>query len=283
MRHISFNGRIFAFIVALGFVLEGCVTLSTRSLERSKMFERAAQQEFRKIYLSTPPFVLTAYHKFLAPSNTLVVYIEGDGYAWASRTMPSDDPTPKRPLAFFLASEDPSTNVLYIARPGQFLKPGEKQIDQVYWTSRRYSEEVISAVNTAIDQVKRSSGAKQVSLIGYSGGATVAVLVVARRDDVVALRTVAGNLATDVFSRVHHISPLSGSIDPVSVASKIQGIPQRHFIGRRDRVIVSEIPKVFLAAEGDTDYKGLTEIEEADHLNGWVERWVELLAVPLHH
>ncbi len=253
--------------------LTGCATVEMPVVSRDDMFQAAVREGFKKQYLFAPPFVLTAYHKSAGASDTLVVYIEGDGYAWSSRTMPSDDPTPRHPLAFFLASEDQSPHVLYLARPGQFLADASPQVDQAYWTSKRYSEEVIQSTNAAIDQVKLSSGAGKVSLVGYSGGAAVAVLVAARRNDVIALRTVAGNLAPEVFTRLHHLSPLTGSLDPMAVALAVKGIPQRHFIGRRDAVVTRAVTEAFLDAEGDDSRQSLTEVDGADHLNGWAERW----------
>jgi len=259
----------------------GCATVQTQVASRDAMFQTADGQGFTKKYLSAPPFVLTSYHKVSAPSDTVVVYIEGDGFAWASRTCPSDDPTPKHPLAFFLASKDQSPNVLYLARPGQFPHAGGPQVDRSYWTSKRYSEEVVQSTNAAIDQVKLSSGAKKISLVGYSGGAAVAVLVAGRRSDVVALRTVAGNLAPEVFSTVHHLSPLSGSLDPVAVAAAVNEIPQHHFIGSNDTIVTKEVTDAFLDAEGDRSRQRLTTVAGADHTNGWVERWRNLLVVPL--
>ena len=103
---------------AIGFmsvvVLTGCATFGSQTDGRDNMFQTAVREGFKKQYLSVPPFVLTAYHKSTVPSDTLVVYIEGDGFAWSSRTRPSDNPTPKHPLAFFLACEDQSFNVLYL-------------------------------------------------------------------------------------------------------------------------------------------------------------------------
>ena len=261
--------------------LTGCATVGMQVGGRDDMLQTAVREGFKKQYLSAPPFVLTAYHKLAGASDSLVVYIEGDGYAWASRTMPSDDPTPKHPLAFYLASEDQSPNVLYVARPGQFPAAGSPQVDQAFWTSKRYSEEVIQSTNAAIDQVKISSGANKVSLVGYSGGAAVARLVAARRTDVVAIRTVAGNLASEVFARGHHLSPLSGSFDPVAVAQAVKGIPQRHFIGRRDTVVTRAVTEAFLDAEGDFLRQGLTDVADVDHWNGWAVGWSELLSEPL--
>ena len=237
---------------------------------------------FQRSYLSAPPFILTSFQKVRAPSDTMVIYIEGDGYAWASRTVPSDDPTPRHPLAFDLATQDPSGIVVYLARPGQFDANGRPLISRDYWTGKRYSEEVIQATSTAIDSLKKSLGVTKVSLVGYSGGAAVAVLVAARRSDVVALRTVAGNLASDVFAQRHHVSPLKGSLDPVAVASLIRKVPQLHFVGDRDTIVPKSIAETFLEKEGYPGYKSLIEVKGADHLNGWFREWKNLLRRPLN-
>ncbi|MBF0594768.1 MAG: alpha/beta hydrolase [Candidatus Omnitrophica bacterium] len=246
------------------------------------MDHKAVLEGFQKTYLSAPPFILTSFQKIKSPSDTLVVYIEGDGYAWASRTEPSDDPTPKHPLAFDLATQDPSAIVVYLARPGQFDAGGKPIISRDYWTRKRYSEEVIQATGIAIDSLKKSLGVSKVSLVGYSGGAAVAVLVAARRTDVVALRTVAGNLAPDVFAQLHHVSPLKGSLDPLSVASSIRAIPQVHFVGERDMVVSRSIVETFLKELGDPGHKRLVVVEDADHLDGWVRQWESLLKKPLN-
>lgn len=153
--------------------------------------------------------------------------------------------------------------------------------DPAYWRGKRYSEDVVHAVNAAIDMVKLSSGASRVSLAGFSGGGALAVLVAARRDDVVALRTVAGNLALDVFCGAHDISPLEGSLDPLTVASALKDIPQRHFIGSRDRVVPRAAAEAFLDAQGDMEHKRLIVVEGVDHMEGWRARWPGLLAEPL--
>ncbi|MBF0478010.1 MAG: alpha/beta hydrolase [Candidatus Omnitrophica bacterium] len=272
MFPINSKTLIWTVVIMAVIVLTGCASIETQ----------AVRERFIKQTLYAPPFYLTAYHKLSGSSDTLVVYIEGDGYAWVSRIVPSDDPTPRHPLAFFLATQDKSPNVLYLARPGQFLAAGAPAVDQAYWTSKRYSEEVIQSMNSAINEIKRSSGANKISLIGYSGGAAVAVLVAALRNDVTALRTVAGNLAPDVFSQEHHLSQLFGSLNPVTVAPTINAIPQRHFVGQKDRIVTKQVTEAFLDAEGDDSRQTMTEVYGADHTHGWKEHWQKLLLIPLH-
>lgn len=267
--------------VLTAMVLNGCATVGIESTNRGDMVQVAVREGFKKQYLSAPPFVLTAWLKENGSSDTVVVYIEGDGYAWTSRTEPSDDPTPKHPVAFELAVQDPSPCVVYLARPGQYGSKASLLPGKEYWTRKRYSEEVIQAMSAAIDSLKISLGASKVSLVGYSGGAAVAVLVAVRRHDVISIRTVAGNLAPGVFSDLHHVSQLKDSLDPEAVASSVRLIPQIHFIGDRDAVVPKAVVEAFLDREGDVDHKRLVEIENADHLQGWKQRWRELLDFPL--
>jgi pimeloyl-ACP methyl ester carboxylesterase len=273
--------RIGSSLIIAVFLLSGCASFLTRQSDYIWMDRKAALKGFKKIYLSVPPFILTAFQRINAASDVMVVYIEGDGYAWTSRTQPSDDPTPKHPLAFELSAQDPSAKVVYLARPGQFEAGGSPGVDQSYWTGKIYGEDVIRSANTALDSLKKSLGVSKISLVGYSGGAAVAVLVAARRDDIIALRTVAGNLAPNIFVRLHHVSPFNGSLDPLAVASSVKSIPQLHFVGDRDTIVPKSIASAFLDQEGDLDHKSLIEVRGAKHLDGWARRWNELLNKPL--
>lgn len=69
----------------------------------------------------------------------LVVYLEGDGRAWASRTIISADPTPVKPLAMWLARADGRPNVAYLARPCQYGGAGQSPCSPRYWSSHRFA------------------------------------------------------------------------------------------------------------------------------------------------
>ncbi len=223
------------------------------------------------------PFTLIGYVKYRLEGAALVIYIEGDGYAWSARNQPSSDPTPRHPVALELAVEDPSPNVLYLARPGQFGSSVDPECSFVYWTDRRFSEEVIAAMNDVVSRVVQEMSAKVVHLIGYSGGGAVAVLLAARRADIASLRTVAGNLDPTGVNRYHRVNPLVGSLDPMDVVTRIKGISQRHFIGGRDTVIPQTVARVFVEREGDADHQSITECIDAGHQGPWASRWQELL------
>lgn len=214
-------------------------------------------------------------HQRGEPVNT---YIEGDGHTKARNAVMSGDPSPGNPVALNLASRDKSENLLYISRPCQYMaQPDEKACSSKLWGERRYSPEVLNAYNEALDEVKKRYELTDINLIGYDGGANIAVALAASRSDVVSLRTVAGILnPTMVYAQTKE--PLdSDSILAPDIASKIATVPQHHFIGAGDTYVQSGVYHTFRQAMGDSECVHYTFVPDADHEAGWVEKWPELL------
>jgi len=222
--------------------------------------------------IQTNQFLLTTYQRFdnSDTSKKLVVYIEGDGMAWISRDQLSTNPTPLHPVALELASLDKSANILYIARPCQYLWPKVtiNNCSSNYWNNKRGSEEVIAAINQAISIVKARNNISSIKLVGYSGGGGIATLISDRRDDIDKLVTVAGNLNYQLFTKIHNITPMNGSIDPITVAKRIEFIPQLHYVGGDDSIVPEQIARSF------SDKVIL--VEGITHTN-WAEKWEILL------
>ena len=178
--------------------LAGCAGISPES--RWRHAEQLAQQAgWQKLRIPAEKFVLSAYvKKAQTQADTLTIYIEGDGFAWVSSSQASSDPTPRNPVGLQLAlrhPQAPGNAAGYLARPCQYVEPEDaRNCRQAYWTDRRFATEVIEASDQAIGVLKQRVGASRLVLVGYSGGGAVAALVAARRDDVVQLITVAGNL-----------------------------------------------------------------------------------------
>lgn len=93
-----------------------------------------------------------------------------------------------------------------------------------YWTSARFGQEVIDSLNTATSQAKTACGAEKVVLVGFSGGGGAAALLSAKRQDVVFLGTVAGNLDTETWANLQGVSPLAESLNPIAVSICLSGI-----------------------------------------------------------
>ena len=267
------------FLITISIL--GCATIPVFMDRLSVADSIVGKAGFTKEYIKTGNFTLMTFQRFNKPSDKISIYIEGDGRAWETKHRLSDDPTPSNPVALKLAALDPADNVAYIARPGQYSPTGIPECNSKYWSGYRFAPEVIDSFNTAIDILKAKSKTQHVELIGYSGGAAIVVLVAARRNDVVAFRTVAGNLDPKALSEYHHVSLLEGSMNPMDVAQKLAYIPQRHFVGSRDKVVPLAIAESFVKMEGDKDYEHITVVDDVSHNNGWQKHWKELLLIPL--
>lgn len=202
--------------------------------------------------------------------RTLHVFLEGDGKAWLSRNRPSGDPTPGRPTAFLLASKSTASPVLYLARPCQFTEDGEcRNCITPFWTSARFSEPVVHDMGQAIDQAMRLTGADRLVLIGYSGGGAVALLLAARRHDVAMVVTVAGNLDHAYWTRLHHVSPLRDSLNPVDRLPDLERVRQVHIVSREDAVMPPCVAEQFLERMADPGKAEIIILPSPGHGGPW--------------
>ncbi|GAB3130045.1 alpha/beta hydrolase family protein [Novispirillum itersonii] len=230
-----------------------------------------------RMLLKTDPFLLTTFVRITDRSQPVTIYIEGDGLAWASRTEVSRDPTPKDAQGLALAALDPAANVVYLARPCQYTDRSKNpSCAPAYWTGKRFAPEVITAMGRAVDQVAAQVPGQKINLVGYSGGGAVAVLVASRRQDVASIRTVAGNLDHAEVNRLAGVSQLTGSLNAIDVAAQVAKIPQIHYSGVNDRIVPPSISQRFTQATGSACVRSVS-VPGADHENGWINRWRELL------
>jgi hypothetical protein len=259
----------------------GCATMPVFMDRTSLAKNIASKAGFTKEYIKAGDFTLMTYQRFKKHSDSISIYIEGDGRAWETKHRLSDDPTPSNPVALRLAAVDSSGNIAYIARPGQFTASGFPECDSKYWSGFRFAPEVINSFNRAIDILKEKSGSKHVELVGYSGGGAIAVLVTSERSDITALRTIAGNLDPKALCIYHRVRQLDGSISPLDVAQKVAHIPQRHFVGSNDQIVPPFIARSFINKMGDKNDERITIVYGPTHHSGWSERWPELLKEPI--
>lgn len=269
--------------LSLVFISVGLVACANYGMGlRHDTAQRLAAPAFMvKKEIPAAPFLLTAYERVNDPQKPVHVYIEGDGLAWISKKQKSMNPTPKNPVALHLAAFDNAKNVIWIARPCQYsdLLDENTPCDSAYWGSRRYAPEVISSFNSALDNIKGRYGVREFHLIGFSGGGTVAALLAAEREDILSLRTVAGNLDHRAHSAFHNVSVLENSLNPADYAQALSKVPQVHFIGGQDEVVPPKILHSYMQALGDTSCVHYEFIQEASHMKGWGNKWPELLKI----
>jgi hypothetical protein len=265
----------------LSLLLTSCIQVPTLLERNSHTQEITAKASWAQESIVTDTFILRAYvpkASIRPPTKSLglTIYIEGDGLAWLNSSTPSSNPTPIYPLALKLAMKDAGPSA-YLARPCQFIDLEEqKNCTHKYWTSHRFSEEVIYAIDQAIDQLKLRFGAKQLTLVGYSGGGAVAALVSVRRNDVEWLITIAGNLDHKAWSTEHHLTPLTGSLNPADAWRQLENIPQTHFVGGKDAIVGEPIARAYASNFKSGELPIIKVIPDFDHRCCWEDRWPAL-------
>ena len=223
-------------------------------------------------------FVLKVYYRFSRQGNPIQVYIEGDGRAWVSKTKASRNPSPRNPVGLRLAVRDPGKNVMYIARPCQYVSFRKNPLcDYAYWTDKRFAQEVIDSISAVVDWGKKQANASKINVIGFSGGGAVAILVSVGRTDVRSIRTVAGNIDHKVWTAHHNVDPLSGSLNAADVAVDVSAIPQIHYVGARDKVIGRYVADSFTSKMGSRNCVNLKIVPGVTHTKGWENVWSKLI------
>lgn len=228
--------------------------------------------------VQTDGFILTSFYRITRPDQPLTVYIEGDGFAWRTRSQPSLNPTPIKAQGLALAAKDPAANVLYLARPCQFTPiSANPRCDVRYWTSRRFAEEVVVSMNQAVEQYAARLPGQPLHLVGYSGGATIAALLAARRQDVASLRSVAGNLDVAEVNRLHRVTPMPDSLNAIDVAPLLSGLPQIHYVGSEDKIVPPSIAQRFASAAAGLCTR-VRVVPGMSHDGDWAQGWSQLIS-----
>jgi len=260
-------------------LLTSCASPPSLQQRQGSAGQLASSHQWQVKLIQSSHFDLLSYQpKQHAKENLLTVYIEGDGLAWLTKNTISTDPTPINPTGLKLALNHPQGNAVYLARPCQYTDGSEaRNCNKHYWTDSRFAEEVIASTNEAINILKAEFSAEQLQLVGYSGGGAVAALIAARRDDVIKLITVAGNLDHQAWTAYYNISPLSNSLNPANYHQQLAHIEQVHFVGANDRVIPPFLAKQFIDKLQSQNKVNVIVVPEFDHHCCWVEQWHNLI------
>lgn len=211
--------------------------------------------------IETRDFKIASWQKITNPQGGYKIYIEGDGYAFNAYGKPTADPTPRGTLVRELAFGDDNENVIYLARPCQYVK--SPICSKRHWTTARFAPEVINAEYEAVKQI---AGNNPVVLIGFSGGAQVAGLVSSAKPglNVRKIITVAGNLDHLAWTQYHNLPPLNESMNLESYRNQFANIPQLHYVGKDDKVMPPSLIQEFVGND-----RLIVIIPNATHNDGW--------------
>lgn len=278
MTKTLWSRLILSFSCCLVVLISGCGRTIPSPASRFDQAEKYAATDSRlqsHVYRS-PLFDLFAYQTPSGTSSKAIhVYIEGDGLAWKTSSLISDDPTPLNPLALQLMLLDPAEAKMYLGRPCQYVT--RSSCHRKYWTSHRFAPEVIDSYQRIFDQIKGEYGVSAFVVFGYSGGGAIATLLAAQRDDISLLVTIAGNIDTQFWTKKHYITPLSGSLNPADYAMSLQTIKQFHLVGSRDKIIDESIFLSYQEKFADKGQLNLRVYDGFDHSSGWLAEWPIIL------
>lgn len=211
--------------------------------------------------IDTSSFKIASWQKITNLKQPLKIYIEGDGHAFRADGRVAQNPTPRGTLLREIAFGDKHPNVVYLARPCQFVK--DDLCRPEYWSSARFSPLVLDAEYEA---VKSLSGKNELTLVGFSGGAQVAGLLAVKYPDlqIGKLVTVAGNLDVKSWVEAHDVLPLTESEDLAQYRDEYSAFKQVHYIGMKDTNILPEITINFVKRAED-----IRKVKAATHNKGW--------------
>lgn len=216
-----------------------------------------------------PPLIVVrnAAPPLSAFGDILAIFIEGDGRAWATATSAAMDPTPRRAPMLELMRSTP-LDAVYLGRPcywtGTFVAPCAPK----YWTSHRFSDEVVTAMTHAVRQL-RGDVDRPLLLVGHSGGGTLAVLVAARLSGEVSVVTFGAVLDHEAWTTRHRVSTLSGSLNPARLAADMGNFSELHVFASRDETVRVADNQRYLNARGGRPHT----IIDGDHLCCWAAWW----------
>ena len=211
--------------------------------------------------IQTSYFKIATWEKITDYSQPLKIYIEGDGYAFNASGRVSRNPTPHGTLMRELAFSDKNANVVYMARPCQYVIDAKCVPD--YWSTARFSPE---AVQSQYEAIKHIIKGYPVTLIGFSGGAQIAGLVAVKYSDihVAKLVTIAGNLDVKGWTDYHRLAPLDKSDYLRNYREQYLAFKQKHYVGENDDNIVPQITENFI-----NNPSLIVKVKGASHNRGW--------------
>lgn len=217
------------------------------------------------------------WHRPEVPDTARIhVYIDGDGSPWLGAGRVAADPSARDPLILELLHRD-DTTALLLGRPCYYQSAPAAGCEPWLWTMGRYSETVVASLETAARQVLARYPRADVTVIGYSGGGTLAVLLAPRLPRVSRVVTLAANLDTAAWTAAHDFSPLAGSLNPADLPPLPASIRQRHLFGAQDRDVPRALAARFLDRQPAVE---VTVLPDFDHRCCWAQAWPALLGEP---
>ena len=215
---------------------------------------------------------LAAWTKNIKPLKKLRIYI--DGNAKSVGLFGKKKPTVETPVARFYAQKDTYPHIMYLARPCLFVNDSKCQ--PAVWEEGQFQEEIIDEMKSAIERTLKKYHIKEIELIGYDGGATMALLLATRLRDVdVKVITIAGILDVEQYALLNDVDLSDYSENPAKELFSLSQIHQVHFIGAKDKIFPTEYVKLFRENMPNPKHFEINVSQSATHDN-WIEKNIKL-------
>ena len=208
-------------------------------------------------------------------STALHVYLDGDGTPWLRNKWVAEDPTARNPLILRLMHLDKMPSIL-LGRPCYYGLNQSLNCDGKYWTSHRYSSEVVNSMIYVLRAWLEKNNYKELTFIGFSGGGSLAVLMANDIDITTKVVTVAANLDVAAWSEFHGYRALTNSLNPTKEVVLRAGIQQFHFAGKDDKVVPAFIIKKYAQSQNSARY---FEVSGKSHVCCWEMEWPKILDI----
>ena len=212
--------KIKYLLIICFFVLFGCAV-------------RPGAPEWTEKTIQTKYLSFQIWERDISQGDSLRIYIEGEG-----------NPTPRKPVAWELAQRDLNHNVIYISRPCQYVWCDECK-NPALWQEERFNEEIVDEMKSLVTYLAQKYQAKTIELVGYEGGATIALLI-AGKWPVAQIITVGGILDPQGYAETEKIT-LNG-MQPIELRGALAQIPQVHYVAQKDTLTPRATAEAFVNA-----------------------------------
>ena len=256
------------FVFLLFICLLGCSTPAQRFNDDAINFGFASET------LYSTQFQHRVYTRNYSNKNKILhVYLDGDGTPWERNRWIADDPTARNSLILRLMAQD-TQDLILLGRPCYYGFSHTLGCYNKFWTSHRYSNEVVNSLIVVLNDWVMQWGYKKIVLIGYSGGGTLAVLMAEKVANISMVVTISANLDVTAWSQHHGYSALNDSLNPMDKAKLRASIKQMHFAGKEDLVVPAAIIKNYTDSQFNAKYHVFSGF---DHNCCWEQEWIKVL------
>ncbi len=234
------------YILITAFLLSGCISMPP------------SDGQFEEKQIETAHFSIAVWEKKnIQKGQPLRLYFEGDG-----------NPNPSHQVAFDLASADRTNNVIYVARPCQWVKSKICQKQPEIYKNSRFDPDIMKEMQELTEYLMHKYHAPMVELIGYDGGAVVA-LNMATKVPTKRVITVAGITDINAYLDLNDLPQIEpdNMENPVDNLAMLADIPQVHYVGKEDEITPRRLAERFVARMKNPKSAVVKVVPDADHTN----------------